>query len=537
MIAKVVPYTKTVRGVELFDYSIPPELAIERGDVVEIPFRSRMILGVVWSVLQHTITTAPLKPIGRVLSSTLWRDTHRLQLMEWFARYYCISLPTALKTLQWPIPKRPRATPQQPASTGPFLPQLEPGIQQKLNSALAVNRPIVVRWNTDDQRVQLYQHIIDRSQQTLIIVPEYTDCTHLRQTLSCASVRACTTEPSPSLLQTWSVVAEQSPTVTVGTKKLLSLPLQQFDTIIIDQEDARSHKQFDRNPRYHVRDVVVKYQSLRDDLRLVLSSAAPSTLAGYGVSELQWPFIDCGTPWTHPIEIVDMEDQRTQQNYSWFSEPVRTLLQQPNTTVLLFLNRTGTYRAALCRDCGTTVAIDAPTCPHCHGTHITKQRKGITTLEEELKHVIPHRPISRIEKDHSTATDITRGSVVIATEKIWRVTPLDVFDAIVILSVDHLLTFPHFRAHERVYELLVRLLRVGRPTIIQTSAPHHPVIRAAITNNYNAFLKHELPLRKLLHVPPYNERIQLIDTTTRTITAVSSLDCAAVPPTVIVDRQ
>jgi primosomal protein N' (replication factor Y) len=84
-----------------------------------------------------------------------------------------------------------------------------------------------------------------------------------------------------------------------------------------------------------------------------------------------------------------------------------------------------------------------------------------------------------------------------------------------VLVADVGLSLPHFRAGERVFQLLTQLTgRSGRTVpgdvIIQTFRPDAPEIIAAATHATEKYLTEELALRKSAHYPPVSMMIRLI---------------------------
>ena len=84
-----------------------------------------------------------------------------------------------------------------------------------------------------------------------------------------------------------------------------------------------------------------------------------------------------------------------------------------------------------------------------------------------------------------------------------------------VLSADHLLQFPDFRASERAFQLFTQVAgRAGRrkkqgKVILQTFSPGHDVITETVTNNIIRFYKRELHERNAFVYPPYYRLISL----------------------------
>ena len=78
-----------------------------------------------------------------------------------------------------------------------------------------------------------------------------------------------------------------------------------------------------------------------------------------------------------------------------------------------------------------------------------------------------------------------------------------------IILADTSLYMPDFSAQERTFQLISQVLgRIGRghvagQAIIQTYHPDHPVLQAAIANDYQTFYKTELESRQQFLFPPF----------------------------------
>ena len=81
------------RGFETLTYSIPPALdgLIQPGHRVLAPLRSRKVTGVVTEIGER-LSTGELKPILEVLEPRPLFDRPHLQLMEFLASYYMVSI-------------------------------------------------------------------------------------------------------------------------------------------------------------------------------------------------------------------------------------------------------------------------------------------------------------------------------------------------------------------------------------------------------------------------------------------------------------
>jgi primosomal protein N' (replication factor Y) len=84
---------------------------------------------------------------------------------------------------------------------------------------------------------------------------------------------------------------------------------------------------------------------------------------------------------------------------------------------------------------------------------------------------------------------------------------------IALLEIDQLLGLPDFRGGERTFQLLVQAAgRSGRgelpgKVIVQSLRAKHPVVQAALKQDFTAFAQEELEFRRAMGYPPYGRLI------------------------------
>ena len=136
------------RGFETLTYSIPPTLdgRVQPGHRVLAPLRSRKVTGVVTEVGER-LSTSELKPILEVLEPRPLFDRAHLQLMEFLATYYMVSIADAYRSV---IPAVARvesrtayslATPPDPLARAAFT-RVERTIIEKIARGAATTRQL-----------------------------------------------------------------------------------------------------------------------------------------------------------------------------------------------------------------------------------------------------------------------------------------------------------------------------------------------------------------------------------------------------------
>jgi primosomal protein N' (replication factor Y) len=348
----------------------------------------------------------------------------------------------------------------------------------------------------------------------------------------------------------WKMLGQGKAQLVVGARSALFLPFRDLGLIVVDEEHDSSYKQ-EEGALYNARDMAVLRASLTD-AQVVLASATPSleswanAEAGkYARLDLTSRFGDAVLP---RMSTIDMrtEDLPAQ---SWLSP---TLVGQVAATVqageqaLLFLNRRGYAPVTLCRACGAQVGCDEcdarmvehrflkrlvchqcgatkplpETCPAC-GVEgkMAAVGPGVERVAEEAAAAFPDAKLAvlssdlfgsaralkaRIEEIAAGDTDIIIGTQLVAKgHNFPRLTLVGVVDADLGLQGGDL------RAAERTFQLMRQVSgragRADRPghALLQTFQPEHPVIRAILAGDEEAFWRAEAAEREAAGMPPY----------------------------------
>ena len=228
---------------------------------------------------------------------------------------------------------------------------------------------------------------------------------------------------------------------------------------------------------------------------------------------------------------------------------LRENLQAGQQTVL-FLNRRGTSRMAVCVDCGYV-----PECPRCsfhmtyHGAngrlmchfcghsqpmpqrcpqcggHLKLVGAGTQKVEEELLEKIPGIEVARMDADTVSATNShekileefqRKGTpVLLGTQMVTKGLNLPNVTLVGVLDADSSLYTSSFRAAETTFAMLTQVVgRAGRGekpgrAVIQTMTPGHQVIALAADQDYEGFYRLEISVRESLGFPPFGDVVTL----------------------------
>ena len=222
---------------------------------------------------------------------------------------------------------------------------------------------------------------------------------------------------------------------------------------------------------------------------------------------------------------------------------------------LLFLNRRGYAPLTLCRACGFRLncpncdawlvdhrfkrqlvchhcgfATPPPSsCPKCKATDsFVACGPGVERLEEEVVRLFPEQRvlvlssdlIASIERMREEFREIEEGRVdiVIGTQLVAKGHHFPRLNLVGVVDADLGLGSGDPRASERTFQLLHQVIgRAGREEghgigYLQTYQPEHPVMRALIAQDREAFYNSEIALRERTAYPPFGRLASLLVT-------------------------
>ncbi|MBX3553905.1 MAG: primosomal protein N' [Pseudolabrys sp.] len=357
--------------------------------------------------------------------------------------------------------------------------------------------------------------------------------------------------------RTWAAVADNGVRVVVGARSALFLPYADLALIVVDEEHDQAYKQED-GAHYHARDMAVVRGSIVK-CPVVLASATPSVETEVNARKGRYRRLHLperfGGQHMPAIEAIDLKAEgppRGRFIAPRLAEAVNIALER-GEQALLFLNRRGYAPLTLCRTCGYRFHCphcDAwlvdhrfkrrlichhcgysmpqpPECPHCHATEsFVACGPGVERLEHEAADLFPDRRIlvlssdlvESVERLQQELEDVAQGrfDIIIGTQLVAKGHHFPRLNLVGIVDADLGLGNGDPRAGERTFQLLHQVTgRAGRETgrgygFLQTHQPEHPVMRALISGDRDAFYSSEIELREATGYPPFGRLAALI---------------------------
>lgn len=363
--------------------------------------------------------------------------------------------------------------------------------------------------------------------------------------------------PQKARRRAWREITAGRARLIVGARSALFLPYKNLKLIVIDEEHDPSYKQ-EEGVIYQARDLAVARAKLGECM-VILASATPSleTLvnaqlgryahvklaARHGVAELP------------DVELVDLKDSPPEKG-KWLSPKLvrgaaEALLR--GEQALFYMNRRGYAPLTLCRACGhrmkspeteswlvehkysgrlvchlTGFSMPKPkACPEClTPDSFTSIGPGVERIEEEVREHFPEARIEIFSSDTTPNGDAVRDlvarmenneiDILIGTQIVAKGHNFPNLTFVGVVDADLGLKGGDLRAGERTFQLVSQVAgRAGRHekkgrALIQTYAPHEPVMQALAAQDRDAFFAAEIAEREAAGMPPYGRLAAVI---------------------------
>ena len=357
--------------------------------------------------------------------------------------------------------------------------------------------------------------------------------------------------------RTWRGVASGDIRVVIGARSALFLPFSELGLIVVDEEHDSAFKQDDRVP-YSARDMAVVRGHL-SRFPVVLASATPSVESRVNCDTGRYrryvlPERASGAALPE-LKAIDMRHDGPERGRWIAPELVRaigeTLADEAQS--LLFLNRRGYAPLTLCRTCGHRFQ-----CPHCsawlvehrfqgrlvchHCGHNEKVPEscpscgsaetliacgpGVERVAEEVADLFPEARTLILSSDLPGGPERLRremkiveeggADIVIGTQLVAKGHNFPKMKLVGVIDADLGLAHGDPRAAEKTFQLLAQVTgRAGRVTgggrgFLQTYSPDHPVIKALLSSDRDAFYEAEIAARRAAGLPPFGRLAAIV---------------------------
>ncbi len=352
-------------------------------------------------------------------------------------------------------------------------------------------------------------------------------------------------------LESWRGIRQGRYRVVVGPRSAVFAPLENLGLIIVDEEHDGSYKQDEPVPRFHGRDAAVMRAKL-NDVPVVLGSASPSMESYHSARTGKYRLLTLtgrpGAATLPEVEVVDMRRNQIRGDLPHFSYPLKKAIDdrlQKGEQVILYLNRRGYSPQLKCAECGHLpkcprcqvsltyhkvgrklschycgfLRFDYVQCENCRGNRFLYPGVGTQKVEEGIPRLFGEASAIRFDSDtasgrknaHRILADFASGryDLLLGTQMVTKGLDLPGVSLVGVLSADHGLDLPDFRASEKTFARLLQVagrsgrLHRGGEVLVQTYYPDSEVIAAAAAQDYVSFFEREIELRRGGFYPPF----------------------------------
>jgi primosomal protein N' (replication factor Y) (superfamily II helicase) len=357
--------------------------------------------------------------------------------------------------------------------------------------------------------------------------------------------------------RTWRAVADGEVAAIVGARSALFLPYADLGLIVVDEEHDQAYKQED-GVRYHARDMAVVRGHIAQIL-VVLSSATPSLETEVNARRGRYRRLKLperfGGQLMPAVEAIDLRRERPPPGRfiaPTLAEAVAAAIGRGEQALFL-LNRRGYAPLTLCRACGFRFscpncdawlvdhrfrrqlvchhcgfAMPHPAeCPKCQAANsFAAIGPGVERLEEEVRALFPQARLLVLSSDlvatverlreELDAVAAGRFDIIIGTQLVAKGHHFPKLNLVGVVDADLGLSNGDPRAAERTFQLLHQVVgRAGRDAgvsrgYLQTHQPEHPVMRALIAGDREAFYSAEIAMREGAHYPPFGRLASIV---------------------------
>lgn len=453
------------------------------------------------------------------------------------------------------VPEKKELKFQVPLMTIPTLSQE----QLQVRSCLESKKAVLVFGATGSGKTEVYLYeaalMMKEGKSSVILAPEIFLTEHLRHRFEAVFPKEVLVILHSKLSkkesrEVWSRVVSGKPCIVLGTRSALFAPVKNLGFIAIDEEHEWTYKN-EQTPRYNAKSVA-EFLQKQTGAALMLGTATPSMESWskvksekYCMARIKSRYKDAAFP---HVQIIDLGESNFGSLYPLTTPLINALkerLEKKEQSVLL-LNHRGTASSMLCMECRRRLVspvsnlpftvhrasngipflfdhasdIKAPVplqCPFCKSQNLKEIGAGTQKLEDVLTKALPTARLLRADRDVlDTPEDMQKilsamkneeADILLGTQLVAKGLDLPKVTLAAVLVADVGLSLPHFRAGERIFQLLSQLAgRSGRhapgDVIIQTFRPDAPEITFAASHDAEGYLEQETKLRKAYRYPP-----------------------------------
>lgn len=345
------------------------------GDIVEVNFRNKNIIGVVWRIIPKKKFHKEIKEINQSFQHiNLGKEL--IQSLEFMSSYSCNPIPVILKLFLSGLnikyfgdyKKKQQAINCESVfkknQKKLSLTQEQQGAIKTIKKSNKGFNVVVLDGVTSSGKTRVYMHAIKdtiiNGLQCVILVPEKILTKQWIKEISkdfdLSPEIFHSSIPQKKRNEIWLDVLNKQSQLIIGTRSALFLPFQNLGLIVIDEEHDASFKQ-DEGTIINVRDLGI-VRAKYSNSQIILSSATPSIETIFNCEKKKYLKISLKKRVKKSllprIKTIDLKLENKKENF-WISaelkeEISKTIKERKQS--LIFLNKRGYAPVVICKSCG-----------------------------------------------------------------------------------------------------------------------------------------------------------------------------------------
>jgi primosomal protein N' (replication factor Y) (superfamily II helicase) len=500
-----------------------------------------------------------LKPINRIISPS-FVTKNQVALADFISKEYFTPLGICLKSF---VPKIAKSKKVLPLGKNKITKiKIAQQISEKLKKICITEgyEKILLNGFPDNEKYQIFAAIAKMNfpQQIFICSPEILTGYHCYQEMlrffPPENVAYLTGQiAAGEFYRQWEKIRTGSAKIIIGTRIAIFAPYNSLSSVIINDAQDQSFKQWDMSPRYDARVVAQKLGEIHQS-KIFFQSPFPSLADCLAPKKNKKISISRPVKKTSPqVEIINM---KLEWKYGKLRSPISGNLEKiisgtlsRNEQAIIFLNQQGMSRFSVCTNCKKVLRCPKcsralifkrsgifscpscnyhtslfPNCPNCRGSAFKNYGFGIDKIEKELEKFFPGakiaainssvlRKIGKLEEIYHDFVD-RKIDILVGTQlaiKAWDISHLSLA---AIIDADHYFNFPEYNTEEIFWNDLIQCAnRVASnlqgKVALQTYHPEAKIFQMAESLDSDKFYPAELENRKILNYPPFYRLIKI----------------------------
>ncbi len=526
----VVPLIRVTPSLEMLSYSVPEGLEIFPGACVEVPFRTKAIVGIVWAEERAEAREGTKPIIGR--KGNLCLTPEQMRIAKWLHAETLTPRNVILRSMVLHDGAAPHL--RRRGASKVSLVACPTG---------SARQEVLTQWS---------KRIAANADRTLIVVPNQGAAAQWLALL--VKLRPLHIVPPRSSAAQQRLRNDLRATNTFITTHVgLLYPLPQIDRVILDLADDEGYFAFDQAPRVDVRRLAVATARTHGSALLVLTRWMSPTVTGL------FPDVTPTTIGANPaVTLIDRQGEPL--NERGHLPPTYLIEKLQHTRTLWLHTRASEAGRYVCADCGagtlcptcgkalrvTTrhplileclydhLRIEAPsTCAVCKGTRLSTRAPGVQQVARTIADLVGAGSVATLERGVAQG-DLRQALHVVSTTAIGS-HPTLIFDAAVLLQPDSYLAQPGYRSAEQFFSTLAlakaAVAKHGSIFVV-THKPEIPAYQFLSTPT--AWSQQALQEREALRYPPAGTLVLLQPRKRMLRAAAQPLQAANVPSGTVV---